>query len=77
MLTVNLAQADQVVARLNTPAPAAELKPAFTREYLTRGAAIGPEWDVYLGAMVGEKLRSYVDEWLQTGVRNDGSEHPR
>jgi len=71
----NFVEADDILTKLNTPPPTADATAAFIRELArTSPPEIGDEWEAYLLAVLGVSLRSLVDQWLVTGIQDDGSE---
>jgi hypothetical protein len=75
MRVVNLVAAEEVLGTLNTPPVAPDAQEAYIRA-MERTGAPGPEWDSYLAAVLGARLRGLVDQWLVTGERKDHSEAP-
>lgn len=75
MLVFNFVDADDILTKLNTPPPTPDGAVAIVRELeRTSAPLVGDKWDAYLLAELGVRLRSLVDEWLQTGIQDDGSE---
>jgi hypothetical protein len=77
---LNFVEIREVVVTLNIPPPTVEVEQAFYRKFDKKEAIssydCANEYNAYLQTQRAAALRSYVDEWLWTGWREDGSERP-
>jgi len=73
---MNSVEADVIVVKLNTPAPSAEAHAKFVSDIQAQTVSLDNDWQGYLEAELAARLRGYVDEWLVTGIMENGSERP-
>ncbi len=63
---------------LNGPKPSSKLRSQLRVHYIDSGGIVTRrEWRAIYVSHVSHWLGGYVEEWIQTGLRKDGSERPK